>query len=138
MLDAKKVLIVDDGDDSNYLLRKALFACGIFEVDSVASPDDATKYLAGLAPYEFRQRPDLIFFDLKMTRMDGFEFIRALQCNPLFGSISLISLSDVVDSDQQAKAMDLGAKALYPKQHSSSALKNLVKRILTESFGEDI
>lgn len=125
-----KVLIVDDDSLDIYFLHKTLRRLGIENVESLRTAQDASKYIVGLAPFEDRLLPNVIFIDLKMSGIDGFEFISFVKRNPLFRNIPLVVLSGSTDPRDKAKALDLGASAFFQK---TSEL-NEMKAILEESL----
>jgi CheY-like chemotaxis protein len=70
---ARRILIVDDNPQHRYILRAALGdASEVLEADSAHSG-----FAAAL-----EHRPDLIFIDLVMEGMSGFDLIRMLEANP--------------------------------------------------------
>jgi CheY-like chemotaxis protein len=62
------VLVVDDLPDAADSMAALLHFCG-FECDSQLSGDAALASARG-------RRPDIVLLDLRMPRMDGFEFLR--------------------------------------------------------------
>ncbi len=121
----KHVLIVDDDGDFTFLLHKALLKANIECVESVTSAGKAVQHISGLTPNQ-SPVPDLIFTDLKMTGVDGFELLAWLQRNPLFQKIPVIVLSGSSDPEELAKANALGAQSVYEKPHNFSDLQKIV------------
>ncbi|WP_242926519.1 response regulator [Pontibacter vulgaris] len=71
------VLLIDDDETTNYLNKRLLTRMEIAsDIRVVTNGEEALEYLgkafAGVADYP---RPDLIFVDIKMSVMDGFEFL---------------------------------------------------------------
>jgi CheY-like chemotaxis protein len=128
---AIKVLIVDDDSLDIYLLHKTLRRLGIENVESLRTGEDASKYIVGLAPFEDRLLPDVIFLDLKMNGIDGFEFISFVKRNPLFRNIPLIVLSGSTDPRDREKALHLGASAFFQKTSELDEMKAMLEESLT-------
>ena len=68
-----KVLVVDDSKVAHLTLRKMLTERGI-DVDWVGSGEDSLTYLK-------QQQPNVIFMDVMMPGMDGFETTTAIKNN---------------------------------------------------------
>lgn len=73
----KRVLLIDDDEINNLLHKRLLLQSDLIEaVDVVTEGEDALTYLAqsrvsGIAP------PEMIFLDINMPRMTGFEFLES-------------------------------------------------------------
>ncbi|GAA4434441.1 response regulator [Pontibacter saemangeumensis] len=75
------VLLIDDDETTNYLNHRLLSRMEIAsDIRVVTDGEEAIKYLhkafTGTPDYP---RPDLIFVDIKMSGMDGFEFLEEYQ-----------------------------------------------------------
>src|SRR5687768_7751521 len=83
----RNIILVDDDDITNYLHKELFEDLNIAEKIIVFS-DGATAF--NLINKEFdnqeynisKQRPDIIFLDLNMPAMDGFEFLEKLSAIP--------------------------------------------------------
>ena len=70
-----KVLLLDDNSIVNFISRKTIEDCSFSEhITEFTSGKRAIKYLEQLAEKQ-ELIPDLIFLDIKMQLMDGFEFL---------------------------------------------------------------
>lgn len=98
-----KILIVDDDEEGNRLLRTVFQNSG-FEVlsafDGVEGLDLATK-----------QPPDLIITGIVMPRMSGFEMIQGLQNNVSTAKTPVIVYSHLGREEDRQKALELGVKS---------------------------
>lgn len=81
-----KVLLVDDDEITNFLCKKMLSEIGVESVDSAINGQAALNYLK-------QNCPDIIFLDIKMPIMDGFEFLEELQEYPTYKQIKVVMLS---------------------------------------------
>ncbi len=99
----KKVLIVDDEILVRMGFRSILDweSCGFSVVGDAADGQEALNKIRQL-------QPDLVFTDLKMERMDGFELMKA--CAAEYPRIRFIVLSSYNDFDNVRKAMKCGAQ----------------------------
>jgi CheY-like chemotaxis protein len=99
------ILIVEDNATSRDLLARALRLGG----HDVRAAEDGRQALEILD----RERPALIFVDLVMSGIDGWELQRILQDRPELSRIPLIVVSAVLDLEDRAR--QLNAKACLPK-----------------------
>ncbi|HEY9386743.1 MAG TPA: response regulator [Nitrososphaeraceae archaeon] len=67
-----RIMTVDDEPDVAITLRAVLQESGLFEVDSFTDPQEA---LSSFAPRKY----DLVILDIRMPKMDGFDFYRKIR-----------------------------------------------------------
>jgi len=72
--------------------------------------------------------PSLLISDLKMPKLNGFEFLVWLQTQPQLRSIPKLVLSSSVLEDDERKSLELGATAYFIKPNSYKALVQLVRK----------
>src|SRR6478672_7774335 len=97
MTDHAVILLVEDRADDVLLIRRS------FEKAHVPNPlhvvtngEEAVAYLAGEGQYANRDEyplPHLILLDLKMPKMDGFEFIRWVRGQTGLSGIPIVVLT---------------------------------------------
>jgi CheY-like chemotaxis protein len=104
------VLIVEDNYDSRDMLRQIVGSTGATAL-SAANGEEAIALLATKAP------PDLVFCDLVMPRMDGYQFMDWLRRQPHLARIPVIAVSA------------LGAQADIMKTWSAGFSGHLVKPV---------
>ena len=75
------VLLVDDDETTNYLNHRLLSRMEIAsDIRVVTDGEEAINYLKrSFAASTDHPRPELIFVDIKMSGMDGFEFLEEYQ-----------------------------------------------------------
>ncbi|MER2998028.1 response regulator [Pontibacter populi] len=81
MRQLKTILLIDDDETTNYLNHRLLSRMNTAEdIRVVTNGEEALEYLEkAFAGVEGYPRPDLIFVDIKMSVMDGFEFLEEYQ-----------------------------------------------------------
>ena len=103
-----KVLIVDDNDQSLYLLRTVLEHAG-HEVLPAGDGAEALS-LAG------RQLPDAVITDILMPRLDGFALCRALRQSERLGDVPVLLYSATyTDAKDRAFGLSVGADRYLEK-----------------------
>jgi CheY-like chemotaxis protein len=115
---AISVLIVDDSPVSRKLLLRALPAGWAKEVRQAGDGVEA------LDAYR-AARPDLIFLDLTMPRMDGFEFLQALREDPALPTVFVLSAD--IQPKAQERVLTLRAKAFIKKPIAAPELAVLLR-----------
>jgi CheY-like chemotaxis protein len=103
----KKILLVDDDEDSNFLTKRIIVRSNI--------ADEVTTALNGKEAFEVVRKcndkngpiscPDLILLDIKMPVMNGIEFLQVCQASNLtdFPVVILTSSSDETDKEVTTK-----------------------------------
>jgi threonine synthase len=93
----KNILIVDDHADARRLIRRVLEAQGEYIVR------EAEHGQAALSEFE-SQRPDLVFLDLMMPEMDGFEVLEKIKAKSEQMDIPIIVVTaKELSTEEQAK-----------------------------------
>ncbi|BAY27323.1 ATP-binding region ATPase domain protein [Calothrix sp. NIES-2100] len=105
--DRKKILVVDDKCSNRSVLVNLLQGLGFELLEATDGLDCLNK-----AP-EFK--PDLIFMDLVMTVMDGFEATRRLRLLPKFKEVPVIAISASVFDFEQKQSLEVGCNDFLPK-----------------------
>lgn len=126
------ILIIDDDPNDVLLLRKALTRAEIHDpVQVVTDGFQAIQYLSGEGMYGNREQfpfPSVVFTDLKMPRINGFEVLQWLRKHPDCSVIPVMVLSaSKIDADIK-RAYQLGANAYLAKP---SSMKELVEAVKT-------
>jgi CheY-like chemotaxis protein len=130
VLDSKTVLIVEDYEDDAKLLQLMLANAGISNPTRVAlSAEEAITYLKGIPPYYNRflyPLPGVIFVDLKLPGIDGFEFLRWLRAREDLKGAFVVVLSATGDMISIQAAYALGANTFMVKPCRAADLENLI------------
>ncbi len=119
-MDIKKALVVDDSKVAHLTLRKLLLERGI-EVDWVGSGEDCVKYLEG-------KKPDVIFMDVMMPGMDGFETSRTITSQHQDNAPIIMCSANATDEDKR-DARDSGAVSFLSKPYTPDQLDSVLHTI---------
>jgi CheY-like chemotaxis protein len=130
------VLVADDDANDVFFLRRAFQKAGVScPIVDVPDGEKAINYLTGSEGYADRSRypvPSLLFLDLKMPKVSGFEVLEWLQKHDGLGKIKVVVLSSSnLPSDMQ-KARSLGAHDYRVKPADIDEMINMVKDIASQ------
>lgn len=75
-------------------------------------------------------KPDLIALDIKMPKMDGFEFLEYIKSTPAYSDIPVIALTVQSRSMHVDKGIALGADFYLPKPFSLDNLLQFIEIIM--------
>jgi len=107
-MDAKKILVVEDNEDTREILLYRLRSMGSYEVLLASNGKEALEMAA-------RSRPDLIIMDLKMPVMDGWDATKALRQTEWGKDLPVIALTAQAMERDEQKALDAGCSDYIAK-----------------------
>jgi CheY-like chemotaxis protein len=127
------ILVIEDDPNDLFFIKRAFSAmhttCHMIAVGDGA---DAIDYLRGVDDYANRERfpiPALILMDLKMPRVDGFEFLGWLRREPGLKIIPVVVFSSSNLEDDVARAYQLGANSFIVKLQDNTRLPETLKTL---------
>ena len=120
-MNIKKALVVDDSRVAHLNLRKLLLERSI-EVDWVGSGEDCIKYLD-------TKKPDIIFMDVMMPGMDGFETSRTVTSQNLQGSPPIVMCSANTTDEDKRDARNSGAVGFLSKPYTPEQLDEVLRMV---------
>jgi len=120
-MNIKKALVVDDSKVAHLTLRKLLIERGI-EVDWVGSGEDCIKYLD-------TKKPEIIFMDVMMPGMDGFETSRAITSKYSENASPIIMCSANATDEDKRDAKDSGAVGFLSKPYTPQQLDEVLQMV---------
>ena len=111
----KTILVAEDDPNDQFFIQRALKKPGFqAQVRFVNDGEQTIAYLSALDKSDCRfPKPDLMFVDLKMPRLNGFEVLEWLRKNGLRILTVVVSSSGLQEDID--KAYDLGANAYLVK-----------------------
>ncbi|PIQ51558.1 MAG: two-component system response regulator [Comamonadaceae bacterium CG12_big_fil_rev_8_21_14_0_65_59_15] len=116
--DNLKILVVDD---SNTIRRSAEIFLKAGQHD-VMLAEDGFDALAKVSDY----RPDLIFCDILMPRLDGYQTCAIIKRNPKFANVPIVMLSSKDGVFDKARGRMVGAQEYLTKPFTKDQLLKAV------------
>lgn len=119
-----RILIVDDTPHNVEIVSEALEDAGYTGIETTTSPEEGLALIA-------QQPYDLILLDIRMPRIDGFEFIR--RAAPLYGErpIPVVVLTAQIDEETRRRALAAGVRDFLTKPLQLWELQLRVKNTLS-------
>ena len=118
----KRFLLIDDDSDDRELFSEAL---SLVEPDIIC--DQATDAEEGLARLQERkEEPDLIFLDINLPVMNGWQFLTRLKTESELKHIPVIMYSTSSNVRDMKTARDMGALCFITKPHAFRMLKGML------------
>ena len=119
------ILIVDDFEDALEIYRDYLTFKG-FRVLVASSGEDAIAIA-------LRERPSLIFMDLRMPKMTGVQAMRILRCDPGFAKVPIVAFTAHALEDERVAALAEGFDDVLAKPCNPDDLIAAVLRLLSRA-----
>ncbi len=116
------ILVVDDDPVACLLLRETLERAGFAVIEALDGVE-------GCRLYE-EHHPDLLFVDIIMPRMDGYELCRELRNRPDGAYVPIVMVTALDDVSSIARAYDAGATDFMSKPIDWALLNYRVRYIL--------
>ena len=110
----KKILLVDDKEEVRLLVKTTL-EDSEYEFHSASNGKEAIKKTLSI-------KPDLIFLDIMMPGIDGFEVCRQIKSNAETKKIPIVMLTAKGQKMDMQKGKKCGAEAYFTKPFSPLAL----------------
>ncbi len=123
----KKTILVVDDVDTNIDILVAMLEDS-YDVAVALSGQDVLEAVE-------EEPPDLVFLDVMMPEMDGYEVCERLKANPETADIPIIFLSALSEEAEIQKGLDLGAVDFISKPFRSDDIRAAAERWLSpENF----
>ncbi len=117
------ILLVDDLPENLQLLSELLIELG-YKTRSVTNGNMALRTARA-------KQPDVVFLDIKMPDMDGYEVCAAFKADPLLRNIPIIFISALGDTFDKLKAFQVGAVDYITKPFQIEEVVARLKNQLT-------
>ncbi len=123
-MEGKKILVVEDNEDTREILLHRLKGMGDYEVQIATNGKEALDKAS-------QSRPDLVIMDLKMPVMDGWEATRALRQTSWGKDLPIIALTAQAMENDEEKALNAGCNDYIAKPIMDyTILKKKIEKLL--------
>ena len=119
---ARTILIVDDDPLVRKLISTTLEDVAGFRLREAGDGQEAIEAA-------FEERPEIVFLDYDMPRLDGVETCRRLRSDPVTAGATIVMLTGMAGGHSQDRAVAAGADLFLTKPFSPLRLLELVDRI---------
>ena len=120
--DKKLFLIVEDFEDSRFMMRKLLEMAG-YRVLEATDGEQAVKLAV-------RKKPALILMDLSLPRMDGLSATRRIRRRKRFAKLPIVAVSAYDSPESRKEALAAGCNEYLAKPIDFDQLNLVVNRFL--------
>ena len=120
--DKKLFLIVEDFEDSRFMMRKLLEMAG-YRVLEATDGEQAVKLAV-------QKRPALILMDLSLPRMDGLSATRRIRRRKRFAKLPIVAVSAYDSPESRKEALAAGCDEYLAKPIDFDQLNLVVNRFL--------
>lgn len=127
------MLLVEDEDDDVFFMKWALQKVPHApEMRRVANGREAIEYFQGTGKFADRTQyplPKLVFLDLKLPFVHGFDVLKWIRNRPDYNDIFVAILSSSLEAADREKALSHGANTFCGKPPTPEALVNVFKSV---------
>jgi len=121
---SKKILVVDD---EPFIVRSLTYVLGRegYECSIATDGEEALNQIK-------KNKPDLIFLDIMMPKIDGYEVCRQIKSDPDLKNIYIIMLSAKGQAAEKEKGFSVGVNEYITKPFSPTNILRRIKEIFKD------
>ena len=124
-----KVMVVDDSNTIRRTVETILNKTGFQVITAIDGYDALAKIAAS--------KPDLIFIDIMMPRLDGYQTCALVKNNPAFKTIPVVMLSSKDGLFDRAKGRIVGSDQYLTKPFRRDELLEVCEQYSSRSYQRD-
>jgi CheY-like chemotaxis protein len=132
------ILLIDDDEPTNFLNRMVIEEVDCTErIETMQSARDALKYLTNSTSTGNYPRPDLVFLDINMPAMDGWEFLEKYNQLPedQKAKIIVVMLTTSFNPEDELKARNIaGISGFRNKPLTPDVLLQILRKHFPDHF----
>jgi CheY-like chemotaxis protein len=121
------IMLIDDDPDDLFIMQRLLVKAGIQnKTETFGDPRAGLDHLGReIGNPDPRFMPCVLFCDLDMPEMSGFEVIKWVRAQPALSSLIIIIVSNSGSPGDEKRVLELGAKRFLQKYPTSTGLRLL-------------
>lgn len=126
----KRILLVDDDQITNFINTKLITREFNLNVTAYTNAQEALTYLRGLTTSTPEDMPNVIFLDINMPIMDGWEFLELFQkfSESVLNACKVIMLTSSIDAEDIEKSKKYRTvKDFVSKPLTSEKIRSLIE-----------
>jgi CheY-like chemotaxis protein len=131
MEDINCTLLIDDDEVSNYLSKSLLAKFRISNgIQTVSSGMEALQFIVNYDP-DLNSCPELIFLDINMPVMSGFEFLDSFSQLTFLNKekVKIVMLTNSYNEDDVVRCKEYGVLQYVNKPLTDQKIKDLIEKI---------
>ena len=130
------VLLVEDSEDDAFFFRRTFLKSGATcSLRHVTNGVEAVEFLRESAAADHPVLPQVMFLDLKMPVLNGFEVLDWMRQQKFHTPIQVIILSGSEQEEDKERAMELGASDYLVKPVKVADLRRCLRDICPHETG---
>jgi CheY-like chemotaxis protein len=127
------ILHVEDDDAIAYVFQKVISGINFdTAVRRVTNGDEALRFLRREGEQDAAPRPDIVLLDLDLPKINGWQVLAEMSIDQALQEIPVVVLSNAPESQNQERAMAMGAKRYLAKSYSLARLTGELESICWE------
>jgi CheY-like chemotaxis protein len=123
------ILLVEDNEDDVFAMKRALKLAQITNpLQIVTDGQKAVDYLSGAGEFSDREKyplPFIVFLDLKLPYVHGFEILDWMRKKPELNPIVVVVLTSSAEERDHERAYSLGARSYLVKPPTADTIKDV-------------
>jgi CheY-like chemotaxis protein len=125
------ILLVEDDPNDVFFLERAMKKANIsLPMHNAINGQDALDYLQAAGKYRDREiyrLPSVIFLDLKLPFVHGFEVLRWIKQQSALANIPVFILTSSLEEEDRQESLNLGAQGFFIKPPTTETLHRIFK-----------
>lgn len=121
----QNILLIDDDSDDQLFFTEV-----VTEIDPAIDCRVADNGLEGFRKLREGFVPDMIFLDLNMPYMNGFDFLEAFREEPVWADIPVVIFTTSSYQPDKDRAAELQARAFLTKPNTVQALRAALEALI--------